>query len=89
MVLPLALSITLICGVTVRRNFRPSMKTFCVRHWVQITILFENSLSFKILCFSLALSSQHLALKVIAEIENLGFKSWLSVCNVGSINGHC
>ena len=22
---------------------------------------------------------------VIAEIENLGFKSWLSVCNVGSL----
>ena len=59
------------------------METFYVRHWVQILILFEKSLSFKILCFSLALSSQHLAPKVIAKIEHLGFKSWLSVCNVG------
>ena len=65
------------------------METFCVCHWVQILILFENSLSFKILCFSLALSSQHSAPKVIAKIENLGFKSWLSVCNIGSINDHC
>ena len=89
MALHSALSITLICSVTVRRNFKPPTETFCLRHWVQILILFENPLSFKILCFSLALSSQHSALKVIAEIENLGFKSWLSVCNVGSINGHC
>ena len=88
MVLPSALSITMICGVTVRRNFRPPMEAFCVRHWVQTLILLENSHSFKSLCFSLALSSQYSALKVIAEIENLGFKSWLSVCNVGSINGH-
>ena len=75
----------LICGVTVRRNFKSPMKTFYVRHWVQISILLENSLSFKIMCFSLALtSSQHSAPKVIAKTENLGFKSWLSVCNVGS-----
>ena len=86
MVLPLALSIILICDVTVRRNFRPPMETFCVRHWVQISILFENSLLFKILCFYLALSSQHSAPKVTAKLENLGFKSWLSVCDVGSIN---
>ena len=80
----------LICGVTVRRNFKFPMKTFYVRHWVQILILLENSLSFKIMCFSLALtSSQHSAPKVIAKIESLGFKSWLSVCNVGSTNGHC
>ena len=65
------------------------METFCVRHWVQILILFENSLSFKILCLPLALSSQHSALKVIAKIEKLGFKSWLLVCNVGSIIGYC
>ena len=88
MVLPSALSIILICGVTVRRNFRPPMETFCVRHWVKILILFENLLSFKILCFSLALSSQHSAPKVIAKIENLGIQSWLSLCNVTSINGH-
>ena len=75
MVLPSALSITMICDVTVRRNFWPRTETFCVRYWVQILILFENSLSFKILCFSLALSSQYSALKVIAEIKNLGFKS--------------
>ena len=89
MVLPLALSIILICGVTVRRNFKSPMETFYVRHWVQILILLENSLSFKIMCFSLALSSQQSAPKVIAKTQNLGFKSWLSVCNVGSINGHC
>ena len=89
MVLPTALSIILICGVTVRRNFRPPMEAFCVCHWVQILVLFENSLSFKILCFSLALCSQHSAPKVITKIENLGFKSWLSVYNVGWINGHC
>ena len=89
MVLPSALSIILICGVTVQRNFKPPMETFCARHWVQILILFENSLSFKILCFSLALNSQHSAFKVIAKLENLGFKSWLSVRNVGSINGLC
>ena len=89
MVLPSALSVTMVCGVTERRKFRPPMETFCVRHWMQILILLENSLSFKILCFSLALSSQYSALKVIAEIENLGFKSCVSVCNVGSINGHC
>ena len=59
------------------------METFCVRHWVQILILFENSLSFRILCFSLALSSQHSVLKVIAKIKNLGLMSWLSVCIVG------
>ena len=63
------------------------METFCVRHWVQILILFKNSLSFKILYFSLALNSQHSAPKVIAKIEDLGFKSWLSACNVGSITG--
>ena len=40
-------------------TFGPPMETLCVRHWVQILIVFENSLSFKILCFSLALSSQH------------------------------
>ena len=65
------------------------METSCVRHWVQELILFENSLSFKILCFSIALSSQHLAPEIIAKIEDLAFKSWLSVCNVVSINGHC
>ena len=65
------------------------MESVCVRYWVQILILFENSLSFKIKCFTLALSSQHSASKVIAKIKNLGFKSWLSVCKVGSINGHC
>ena len=78
---PCKCGLILICGVTVRQNFKPPMETFCVRHWVQISILFENSLSFKILCFSLALSSQHSAPKVIAKIESLGFKSWLSVCN--------
>ena len=76
---------SLICGVTVQRNFKSPMKTFYVRHWVQILILLENSLSFKIMCFSSALtSSQHSAPKVMAKIENLGFKPWLSVCNVGS-----
>ena len=65
------------------------METFCVHRRMQILILFENSLSFKILGYSLAQSSQHTASKVIAKIENLGFKSWLSICNVGSINGHC
>ena len=50
---------------------------------MQILILFENLLLFKIICFSLALSSQRSAPKVIAKIENLGFKSWLSVYNVG------
>ena len=89
MVLSSALSVKLISGVTVRRNFRPLMETFCVRHWVQILILFETLLSFKTLCFFLALSSQHSSSKVIAKIENLGFKAWLPVCNVGSINGHC
>ena len=67
----------------------PHMETFCLCHWVQILILFENLLAFKIFCFSLALSSQHSASKVIAKIENLGFKSWLRVSNVGSINCHC
>ena len=71
MILPSALSIILICGVTVRRNFRPPMETFCVRHGMQILILFENSLSFKILCFSLALSSQHSAPKVRRVARNL------------------
>ena len=75
MVLPSALSIILICGVTVQRNFRPPMETYCVRYWVQILILFENLKAFEILCFSLALSSQHSAPKVIAKIENMGFKS--------------
>ena len=76
MALSSALSIILIYGVTlVRRNFRPPMETFCVRHGVQILILFEKSLSFKIICFSLALSNQHSAPKVIAKIENLGFNS--------------
>ena len=67
----------------------PYSETFCARHWVQMLILFENSLLLEILCFSLALSRQHSASMVIAKIENLGFKSWLSVCNAGSINGHC
>ena len=89
MVLPSALSIILICGVTVRRNFRSPAETFYVRHWAQILILFKNSLSFKTICFSLAQSSPHSASNVIAKIENLGFKSWLSVCNVGSTNSHC
>ena len=45
------------------------METFCVRHWVQILILFENSLLYRILRFSLALSSQHSVPKVIAKIK--------------------
>ena len=27
--------------------------------------------------------------KVIAKIEDLGFKFWFSVCNAGLINGLC
>ena len=36
-------------------------------------------LIFKILCFGLALGSHQLS--IIAKVENLGYKSWLSVCN--------
>ena len=39
--------------------------------------------------FMFLFSAEQSAPKVIAKIENLGFKSWFSVCNVGSINGHC
>ena len=30
-------------------------------------------------------SAEQSAPKVIAKIKNLGFKSWLSVCNVGQL----
>ena len=42
MVLPSALFIILICGITVQQNFRPPMETFCVRHLVQVSILFQT-----------------------------------------------